>query len=143
MLENEGEVQQDFATEIQRRENFSGMERTRFITHGGTRILELDLTRCSASEVEKVVRQLPDHVTAEPMASVRMLVDFTGASFNDEALRTMKETAIFNKAYIRKTAWIGTESLPESHREEVSKFSRREFPVFKDRNEALDWLAKD
>lgn len=119
------------------------MERTRFITHGGKKILELDLTRCSASELEKVVRLLPDHVTTEPLASVRMLVDFTGASFDDEALRTMKETAIFNKAYIKKTAWIGTESLPESHREDVSKFSRREFPVFKDRNEALDWLAKE
>jgi hypothetical protein len=119
------------------------MERTRFITHGGKRILELDLTRCSASEVEKVVRALPDRVTAEPRASVRMLVDFTGASFDDEALRTMKETAIFNKGYVKKTAWIGTDSLPDSHREEVSKFSRREFPVFKDRTEALDWLADD
>jgi hypothetical protein len=119
------------------------MERTRFITHGGKKILELDLTRCSASEVEKVVRSLPDHVTAEPLASVRMLVDFTGASFDDEALRTMKETAIFNKAYVKRTAWIGTETLPESHREEVSNFSRREFPVFKDRAAALDWLAKD
>ena len=119
------------------------MERTRFITHGGKKILELDLTRCSASEVEKVVRTLPDHVTAEPLASVCMLVDFTGASFDDEALRTMKETAIFNKAYVKKTAWIGTETLPESHRQEVSNFSRREFPVFKDRAEALDWLAKD
>jgi hypothetical protein len=115
----------------------------RFITHGGKRILELDLTRCSASEVEKVVRLLPDHVTAEPLASVRMLVDFTGASFDDEALRTMKETAIFNKAYVKKTAWIGTETLPEFHRQEVSRFSRREFPVFKDRAEALDWLAND
>src|ERR1700722_4832916 len=107
------------------------MKRARFITHAGKRILELDLVRCSASEVENVVRALPDHVTAEPMASVRMLVDFTGASFDDEALRTMKETAIFNKAYVKKTAWIGTETLPESHREDVSKFSRREFPVFK------------
>jgi hypothetical protein len=119
------------------------MERTRFITHGGKRILELDLTRCSASEVENVVRALPDHVTAEPLASVRMLVDFTGASFNDEALRTMKETAIFNKAYVKKSAWIGTETLPETHRQEVSRFSRREFLVFKDRNEALDWLTKE
>ncbi len=119
------------------------MERTRFITHGGRKILELNLARCSASEVEKVVRALPDHVTAEPLASVRMLVDFTGASFDREALRTMKETAIFNKPYIKKTAWIGTESLPESHRQDVSKFSRREFPVFKDRSEALDWLAEE
>ena len=119
------------------------MERTRFINHGGKRILELDLTRCSASEVEKVVRALPDRVTAEPLASVRMLVDFTGATFDSEALRTMKEAAIFNKAHIKKTAWIGVESLPQSFQDDVSKFSRREFPVFKSRTEALDWLAKD
>ena len=119
------------------------MERTRFITHGGKRILELDLARCLASEVEKVVRALPDLVTAEPLASVRMLADFTGASFDIEALRTIKEAAIFNKAYIMKTAWIGVESLPHSFQEDVSKFSRREFPVFKNRSEALDWLAKD
>jgi len=119
------------------------MERTRFITHGGKRILELDLARCSASEVEKVVRALPDLVTAEPRASLRMLADFTGASFDSEALRTIKEAAIFNKAYIKKTAWIGVESLPHSFQEDVSRFSRREFPVFKSRVEALDWLAKD
>jgi hypothetical protein len=89
------------------------------------------------------VRSLPDQVTAEPLASVRMLVDFTNASFDDEALRTMKETAIFNKAYVKRTAWIGTGTLPESHRQDVSLFSRREFPVFKDRAEALDWLAND
>jgi hypothetical protein len=119
------------------------MERIRFITHEGKKILELDLARCSAAELEKVVRGLPDYVTAEPLASVRMLVDFSGASFDAEALRTMKETAIFNKAHIRKTAWIGAESLPESHRDEVSKYSRREFPVFRERGEALEWLAKD
>ncbi|MGA9472457.1 MAG: STAS/SEC14 domain-containing protein [Terriglobales bacterium] len=119
------------------------MERIRFITHGGKRILEFDLTGCLPSEVEKVSRALPDHVTAEPVASVRMLVDFTGASFDDEALRTMKEAAIFNKPHIKKSAWIGTASLPHTFQEDVSKFSRREFSVFKDRDQALDWLAKD
>jgi hypothetical protein len=119
------------------------MERARFITHTGKRILELNLAGCSASEVENVVRGLPDHVTAEPLASVRMLVDFTGASFDNEALRTMKETAIFNKAHIKKTAWVGVESLPGTLLDDISKFSRREFPVFKDRAAALDWLATD
>ena len=119
------------------------MERIRFIKHGGKRILEFDLTGCLPSEVEKVSRSLPDHVTAEPVASVRMLVDFTGASFDDEALRTMKEAAIFNKPHIKKSAWIGAESLPHTFQEDVSKFSRREFSVFKDRSQALDWLAKD
>jgi hypothetical protein len=118
------------------------MERIRFITHGGKQILEVDMARCSAAEVEKVARALPDIVTKEPMASVRMLVDFTGATFDEEALRTMRETAIFDKPYILKTAWIGTDSLPQGHIEDVSKYSRREFPLFSKRDGALDWLAE-
>ncbi|MFZ0477587.1 MAG: hypothetical protein WAL71_00445 [Terriglobales bacterium] len=89
------------------------------------------------------MRMLPDHVTAEPMRSVLLLVDFTGASFNDDAIRTLKETAIFDKAYIKKAAWIGAESLPISLREDVSKFSGREFPIFKSLTEAMEWLTQD
>ena len=119
------------------------MERIRFITHEGKRILDVDMARCSAAEVEQVARALPDYVTKEPVASVRMLVDFTGASFDAEALRTMRETAIFDKPYIKKTAWIGTESLPQAHIDEMSKYSRREFPLFRDRDGALEWLVRD
>jgi len=90
-----------------------------------------------------LMRELPDHVTAEPRESVRMLVDFTGASFDTEGLRTMKETAIFNKPHIKKTAWIGAQSLPEAHLEEMSTYARREFPVFKERATALEWLARE
>lgn len=119
------------------------MERIRFISHAGWRILEVDCSGCLAAETEKLMRALPDVVTAEPRESVRLLVDFSGASFDGEGLRTMKETAIFNKPYIKKTAWIGVESLPESHLEEMSKYARREFPVFKERGAALAWLAKE
>ncbi len=119
------------------------MDRIRFITHEGKRILDVDMARCSALEVEKVARVLPDFVTKEPLESVRMLVDFAGSSFDAEALRTMKESAIFDKPYIKKTAWVGTDSLPHSLIEDVSKYSRREFPVFRERGEALEWLAKD
>jgi hypothetical protein len=38
-------------------------------------------------------------VTARPGASVLILSDFTGASFGQEAIRVMKETAVFDKPY--------------------------------------------
>jgi hypothetical protein len=72
-----------------------------------------------------------------------VLSDFTGASFDEEAIRTMKETAVFDKPYIKKSAWVGAENLPELFSENVKSFSRREFPTFKSREEALTWLAKD
>jgi hypothetical protein len=55
----------------------------------------------------------------------------------------MKETTVFDKPYIKKSAWIGAESVPEALRNDLKIFSRREFPAFKTRREALDWLVED
>jgi hypothetical protein len=41
------------------------------------------------------------------------------------------------------SAFVGTDSFPEGFFENLRSFSRREFPVFKTRDEALAWLAKD
>ena|ERR1017187_2020797 len=118
-------------------------DRIRFITHQGKQILLLDLSNCSAAEVEKTCRAVPDLVTAHPRGSVLILSDFTGASFDEEAIRVMKEAAVFDKPHVKKSAWVGTEKLPRAFSEDMSSFSRREFPIFKTREEALAWLAKD
>ena len=54
-------------------------ERIRFIDHQGKRILFVDLSNCPANEVEKIVRDVPDHTTVQPLSSVLVLTDFTGA----------------------------------------------------------------
>jgi hypothetical protein len=115
----------------------------RFITHEGKQILLVDLSHCSASEVEKVLRELPEVVTTRPLGSVLILSDFTAATFDAEAVRVMKETAVFDKPYIKKTAWTGAESLSPEFHETLSSFSGRDFPTFKDREQALAWLVKD
>jgi len=119
------------------------MERIRFISYGGKQILFVDLAQCTPAESEEILRTTPDYVTVQPPGSVLLLADFTGASFNEDAIRVMQQTAVFDKPYIKKSAWIGTESLPALFRETVSRFSRREFPVFKSKIEALEWLVKD
>jgi hypothetical protein len=88
-------------------------DRIRFITHQGKQILLVDLSHCAAAEVEKVLRELPEVVTTRPRGSVLIFSDFTAASFDAEAMRVMKETAVFDKPYIKKTAWVGTEAFPE------------------------------
>jgi hypothetical protein len=118
-------------------------ERIRFISHQNNQILLVDCSNCSAKEIETTARTVPDVVTAQPRGSVRLLVDFTGASFDQEALRAMKETTVFDKPYIKKSAWIGAEGVPETLRTDLKDFSRREFPAFKTRREALDWLVED
>ena len=87
-------------------------ERIHFISHQGKKILLIDFSNCSAPEVEKIARAAPETVTAQPRGSVLVLADFTGASFDHEALRAMKESAVFHKPYISKSAWVGAENLP-------------------------------
>jgi hypothetical protein len=113
------------------------------ITHQGKQILLIDLSGCSAVEIEKTMRGLPEIVTAQPRDSVLILADFTGAEFSEEAVRTMKETAVFHKAYVKKSAWVGAENIAANVTMEVKQFSRRTFTLFSDRGQALAWLAKE
>jgi hypothetical protein len=114
-----------------------------FITHQGREILLVDLSNCSAAEVEKILRALPDVVTTRPRSSILALTDFTGASLGAEAIRVLKETAAFDKPFVKKSAFLGIENLPQGFSENVSNFSRREFPAFKTRDEALAWLVQE
>jgi hypothetical protein len=117
-------------------------ERIRFITHKGKQILLTDFSNCSADEVEKVARAIPEYVTVQPRGSVLLLTDFTKASFDVEAIRAIKESAVFNKPYNRKSAWIGAENLPRDFEKNLKEYSRRKFPAFKNREEALTWLIE-
>ncbi len=118
-------------------------DRIRFITHEGNQILLVDLSNCSAQEVAGILRELPEVVTARPLGSVLIFSDFTGASFDAEAIRVMQEAAVFDKPYIKKTAWVGAENFPAEFYKSLSDFSRREFPIFDSSEEALEWLVKD
>jgi hypothetical protein len=118
-------------------------DRIGFVTHHQKQILLVDLSNCSGAEVEKIVREVPELVTTRPRNSVLILTDFTGASFNEDALRALKEAAVFDKPYVRKSAWVGAEHLPEVFSKSMKSFSRREFPSFETREEALAWLVKD
>jgi hypothetical protein len=117
-------------------------ERVRFITHEEKQILLVNLSNSPASEVERIIRALPELVTTRPRNSVLILSDFTGASFDEEAFRAMKETAVFDKPFVKKSAWVGAENL-EAFSEKMKNFSRRDFPAFETRDEALAWLAKE
>jgi hypothetical protein len=52
----------------------------------------------------------------------------------------VKETAIFDKPFVKKSALIGTEDLPASFYNELKSYSRRETTIFSTRDAALTWL---
>ena len=118
-------------------------KRMKLVNERGKQILTVDLSHCTPGEVEIVARAIPDYVTTRPLCSVLLLIDFEGASVDLEAVRAMKETAVFDKPYIKKSAWIGASDFPKEAHEEIGRFSGRELPAFKAREEALTWLVGD
>ena len=100
------------------------LEPIRFIDHEGKKILLVDFSNCPANEVEEIARAVPDYITVQPRGSVLVLTDFTAAVFDRDAVRAVKETAVFDKPYVKKSALIGTEDLPASFYDELKSFSR-------------------
>src|SRR6266700_2626647 len=106
------------------------LKRIRSITEPGKHILLIDLSNCRSSEVADIAEAVPDHMMVLPRSSVLLLVNFAGASFDAEAIRVVKEAAVFDKPYIKKAAWIGWGTTLDEVSTEIRDFSRREFPIF-------------
>ena len=118
-------------------------DRIRFITHEGKRILFVDCSHCTAEELEKMSQLVPSYVSAEPKGSLLLLADFTGAQFDRNAIELMKQGTVYDRPYIKRSAWFGTDTLPHVFYEHLKNFSQRDLPIFKTKEEALDWLVKE
>lgn len=118
-------------------------DRIRFIEHQGKKILLVDLSHCTPREVEKLALLAPSYVTSEPHGSVLLLADFTGSEFDRIAIERLKESAVFDRPYLKRSAWVGIEKLPHVFYEHIKNFSQRDLPAFKTREEAMDWLVSD
>jgi hypothetical protein len=60
-----------------------------------------------------------------------------------DAITRMKEVAVFDRPYVRRAAIVGAESLSNVFYEALKTFSRREFPRFNTREEAMNWLVRE
>ncbi len=50
---------------------------------------------------------------------------------------------MLDRPYVKRSAWVGVESLPQVFYEHFKNFSQRELPAFKTREEAMDWLVQE
>jgi hypothetical protein len=116
-------------------------DRIRVIEHKGKQILLVDLSHCTPTEVAKIALLVPTYVTSEPRGSVLLLADFTGAEFDRIAIDRMKESAVFDRPHLKRSAWVGIEKLPKVFYEHIKNFSQRDLPAFETREKAMDWLV--
>jgi hypothetical protein len=116
-------------------------ERIRFIMHKGKKILLVDLTDCSPAEMVELAPSVPTYASGEPRGSVLLLADFTGSRFDKAAFEKLKQATVFDRPHLKRSAWVGTETLPKIFYENLKAFSQRDLPTFKTREEALEWLV--
>jgi len=117
--------------------------RIRFISHQGKKILLVDCTNCTVEQLIELAALVPAQVTTQPRGSVLLLADFTGAVFDRSTVDRIKPALVFDRPHLKRSAWVGLEQLPKIFYEHLKAFSQRELPVFKTREEALDWLVTD
>jgi hypothetical protein len=116
------------------------MERVRFIEHDGAQVLLIDCSNCGPQELNQIFDQVQQVVMSQPQHSVLTLSDFTGAEFDKKAADHMKVVATYDRSYVKRSAIVG-EDMPDVYYRNLVSFSAREFPIFKTREEALDWLV--
>ena len=118
-------------------------EPIRFIEHRGKQILVVDVVNATAHEMMLMLKELQLVVAEHPRASLLTFADFTGAEVDHTVAMKMKEVLTLDRPFVKKTAWIGTESIPHAFMENFSNFSQRAIATFKTREEAMDWLVAE
>ncbi|HEX3819409.1 MAG TPA: hypothetical protein VHW45_03720 [Candidatus Sulfotelmatobacter sp.] len=118
------------------------LERLRFIKHKGQPIFLIDFSHCAGKELLLLLDQIKAAIERHAHGSVLTLADFTGVTVDKKIATRMKEVLVLDRPYVKKSAWVGTESLPHVFYEHFKSFSQRDFPTFKTREEAMDWLVQ-
>jgi hypothetical protein len=118
-------------------------ERIRFIEHRGKQILLLDFSHAAADEMQLLLEEARVTVAQRARDSLVTLADFTGSTLDHAVSIRIKEVLTLDRPFVRKTAWVGTESIPHAFMENFQNFSQRAIATFKTQQEAMEWLVKD
>jgi hypothetical protein len=115
--------------------------RLRFIKHKEQSIFLVDFSHCSAKEILLLMEQVKVIVARQAHGSMLTLGDFTGAEVDKKVVTRLKEVLTLDRPYVKRSAWVGAESVPHVFLDNIKSFTQRDLPVFKTREEAMDWLV--
>lgn len=117
-------------------------DRIHFIEHKGKQILLCDFSHATAQQMRLLLEHLRITVAQHARESLVTLGDYTGAEVDRTVATKIKEVLTLDRPFVRKTAWVGTESIPHAVMEGFHTFSQRTIMTFKTREEAMDWLVE-
>jgi hypothetical protein len=118
-------------------------DRIRFIEHHGKQILLLDFSHANAHELQLLLEYVRITVAKHAHESLVTLADFSGSDVDHAVAIRIKEVLTLDRPFVKKTAWVGAESIPHAFMENFHNFSQREIVTFKTREEAMDWLVAE
>jgi hypothetical protein len=118
-------------------------ERVRFLKHREQAVLLIDFSHCTPQEMMQVVNEAQQQIARHPHNSLLTLGDFTDAQINKQVAMRIKEVLVLDRPFVKRSALVGTASLPKAFYDNFKSFSRRDFPIFDTREEALEWLTQE
>ena len=118
-------------------------ERISFVTHQGQKIMVVDLHDCPAKEISAVLDEVQQAVARHPRNSLLTLGDVTNAHIDRAVAMRIKEVLVLDRPYVKRSAWIGSQTQPKVFLDNFKTFSQRHIAYFDSREAAMDWLVKD
>lgn len=117
-------------------------ERISFVSHQGQKVMVIDFTGCEPKELLLLLEEIQRTVPRHERGSLLTLVDLTGAHIDRTVATRIKEVLVLDRPFVKRSAWVGVDSLPKVYYENFRTFSQRELPPFRTRAEAMEWLVK-
>lgn len=103
----------------------------------------IDYSHCDVGQMKEMIELTRTLIATQLPGSVLTLSDVTGAIFNTEVVEQLKEMAKHNAPYVRKAALIGVTGLQAFIYNVVQTVSKRNIPIFSNKEEALKYLLSD
>ena len=120
------------------------MDRVRYITHKGNKVLLVDYTDLSdEAEILKMLEQREFQVDSQPKHSVLMVIIVSRAKFSKDVLTRAKEANVYDLPYVRRAALVGVSDNQKVAIDAVSMFAKRHWEKFATLAEALDWIVAE
>ncbi len=114
-----------------------------FIKHQDIDILYIDFSYTdSKEEVVRIIEASKGLISDKPPASVRTLTNITGAYFDRDISRELKDFAAYNKPFVKAGAVIGLTTARRIIYHAVLFFAKRKLEICDDIDEAKAWLVE-
>lgn len=108
------------------------------VIHKGKRICVVDISNSQPYEAISVLKDGQNQISKLTTKSALILSDITNAK---DGAASIKEFFSYNTPYVKAFAVVGAKNLRAFFLKTVSTLTGRVIKPFKNRNEALEWLA--